>query len=504
MKPERYNADFIIVGSGISGLITALKLSETGKTILLTKKKIEDSATNLAQGGIAAALKKGDLPRFHYNDTLKAGHGLCNKKAVKILVEDGVERVKELIKMGVDFDKYNKNELDFTKEGAHSKRRILHSGDSTGEAIEKVLIKKVKANKNIKVLQHTKALDLIVKNKTCYGILAKKNNNDLIAFLSKAVVLATGGVAHVYLQSTHPFVCTGDGIAMAYRSGGSIENMEFIQFHPTTLYARKTWQREPLFLISEAIRGEGAILRNVLGEDFMPKYHPLGSLAPRDIVSRAIVKEMQSTLEDRVFLDFTEVKVNLAKRFPNIYQRCKEEGYEIENGYLPVAPAAHYLMGGIKTDTYGKTNIKNLYAVGENASTGVHGANRLASNSLLEGLVFGSRAAEDIIKKKKIMQQVNLEQDIRKLCKQYKNKVYKAAAIKKKIQKIMWFKVGIIRNGRDLKDAIRELNSIKERELAPEAKNMLLIAKLITKAALKRKVSRGAHYRSDSLQKKSL
>ncbi|MBU0579751.1 MAG: FAD-binding protein, partial [Candidatus Margulisbacteria bacterium] len=385
-------------------------------------------------------------------------------------------------------------------EGAHSERRILHSGDSTGKEIEKVLIQKCKTEKNIKIYEDTQALELLVENNNCFGAICR-SQNILKTFLAKTVFIATGGIAHIFLQSTHPFVCTGDGIAMAYRAGAALENMEFIQFHPTTLYAAKTWQRTPLFLISEAVRGEGAVLKNVLGESFMKKYHTLGDLAPRDIVARAIVKEMKDTLEDRVFLDFSKVKSDLKKRFPTIYQKCKEEGYDISDKYLPVAPAAHYLMGGIKVDLNGKASIKNLYAIGEAASTGVHGANRLASNSLLEGLVFGIRAAKAVINN--VNNQININEErlaniIEKQIKKYSMKNKISDLIRNKIQKIMWFKVGIIRSGASLKEALSELNSIEEKGLDAETKNILLLAKIVTTSALKRKESRGAHYRLDN------
>ncbi len=504
MKNQIIRSDFIIIGSGIAGLTAALQCAEAGTVSLLTKKKLADCATDLAQGGIAAALNKGDKPAYHLQDTLIAGAGLCRKKAVRILVEEGVLRVRELIKMGTPFDKHPEGEFDFTKEGVHSKRRVLHAGDSTGHEIERILIKHTQAVKNIKIYEHTQALELLVTNGRCFGAYAcDTRDHTPVFYLASATILATGGIAQIYAQNTHPTVCTGDGIAMAYRAGVPIENIEFIQFHPTTLYTtEKKKEMNPLFLISEATRGEGAVLRNVLGEHFMPKYHPMSDLAPRDVVSRAILREMRKTLSDHVFLDFSKVKGSLSDRFPTIYAHCKKAGFDIKKVLLPVAPAAHYLMGGIKADVFGQTRVRDLYAAGETASVGVHGANRLASNSLLDGLVFGRRAAQRAIMKKQ--KNLSTTPDFRTI-ETYFSDIARtfpldrkiATEEREKIKQLMWFKAGIIRKTTNLEEVGAELNEINEYALDPETMNMLLTSKLVVAAALKRTESRGAHYRLD-------
>jgi L-aspartate oxidase len=509
MKHPVIQADFIVVGSGISGLTAALHLARSGTVALLTKKKLDDSATDLAQGGIAAALNKGDRPYLHYIDTLQAGDGLCRKQAVKILVEEGVLRVRELIEMGVPFDKRSEGQFDFTKEGVHSRRRILHAGDSTGHEIARILLKKLKSVKTIKIYEHTQALDLLIQDKKCHGIFAHQLQEGMFGFFTgRAVFLATGGIAQVYAQSSHPKVCTGDGIAMAYRAGLPLENMEFIQFHPTTLYTDKK-NTEPLFLISEAVRGEGAILRNVLGEHFMPRYHPLADLAPRDVVARAILREMRKTLSDHVFLDFSSIKGSLTNRFPNIFQECKKAGFDLHKVLLPVAPAAHYLMGGIKADNFGQTGYADLYAIGETACMGVHGANRLASNSLLDGLVFGRRAAERAIQQKykhkndaSPMRPQAVEQYFGEMAENYELLPKMTLNERERIRQLMWYKAGIIRRGIILKELLAELDDFNEYALDPETSNLLLTAKIVVRSALARRESRGAHYRLDYPHKK--
>jgi L-aspartate oxidase len=493
MENTIINTDFAVIGSGIAGLITALQLSGHGQVCLITKGSLKDSATELAQGGIAAVIEKDDSTANHYKDTLKAGAGLCNKKAVKVLVEDGQKLIKELIKAGISFDK--------TKEGVHSFRRILHAGDATGHEIEMTLIKNVLKEKNIKVYENTTALELITHEKKCFGVFAKNNkDNKTLAIQSKAAFLATGGIANIYSQSTHPLTCLGDGIALAYRAGAALENLEFIQFHPTTLHSKKI-KKGPLFLISEAVRGEGAVLRNTLGERFMLKYHPLGDLAPRDVVSRAILKEMRKTLSDHVYLDLAGIQADLKTRFPTIYEHCLKENYKIDHDMIPVAPAAHYLMGGIKINTNGQTSLKALYAVGEVSCSGAHGANRLASNSLLDGLVFGFRAAQNAAAS---LKNTTFKRPGEKIKQQLKlfNKTYAENkkidwTVREKIQQLMWYKVGIIRRGDMLKEVITELERFEKKVLDHETKNLILVAKLVAATALKRKESRGAHFRLD-------
>jgi L-aspartate oxidase len=491
--------DYLVIGCGIAGLSAALHLAKFGKVIVLSKDTIRESSTNYAQGGIAVALEKNDTPNYHYLDTIAAGAGLCNKEAVKVLVEEGPERVNELIKMGANFDKINGN-FDFSKEAAHGKRRILHAKDTTGKEIVKTLGNRALNEPNISFNQSTFVTKLLIDNKVCIGCNALQSGKP-VSYLAKAIVLSTGGCGQVYQHTTNRSVSTGDGMALGINAGCDVTDMEFIQFHPTTLYQgdKKTIS---IFLITEAIRGEGAILRNDRGERFMEKYHPKKELAPRDIVARAIFKEMQET-NSNVFLDLEGLKRNVKERFPTIFKRCLESGIDISKDYIPVSPAAHYCMGGLKTDTWGETNIPNLYAAGEVASLGLHGANRLASNSLLDGLVFGHRAAESIIK--------NIKTEIPSLPKsETDNKstkpfdLAKIKSIRQKIKHIMWKYVGIVRNEEGLKKAQATLNDfhwIQEindtNEVVIETKHMLTVSTLITNASLNRQESRGAHFRED-------
>jgi len=468
--------DFIVIGSGISGLNFALSASKKGKVLIITKKKIIEAATNYAQGGIAAVLGKLDDYKKHINDTLKAGAFHNNKRAVEYMVKHGPAKIKKLQNIGVNFEQ-NHSRLKLTKEGGHSHRRIAFVGDRTGHSIEKSLIKAVRSNPNIEIWEDTFAIDLLSNSNTCYGVSILKNNQIKNLFAS-AVILATGGLGQVYKHTTNPRISTGDGVAMAHRAGAKMQDLEFIQFHPTALNA----PRKSKFLLSEALRGEGAKLLNHKDQKFIDE------LKPRDIVARAMYKELKS---GPVYLDITHKKPQkIRKRFPHIYKELKKRGFDLSREKVPVSPAAHYSCGGVKVNLKGETSIKNLYAFGEVACTGVHGANRLASNSLLEAVVFSEVISENL-KKHKITRPPEFQKP-----KLSKSSNYQS--IKHKIKQIMWSKVGIQRNQEDLKDALNKLEQIKFNPSPQipslETKNILESAILITKAAIKRKKSIGCHF----------
>ncbi|WP_046228486.1 L-aspartate oxidase [Paenibacillus dauci] len=391
---EQKTTDVLIIGSGIAGLYTAILASEHKNVLLITKKALLESNTRYAQGGIAAVISNDDSPVYHREDTLLAGAGLCSSPAVDILVHEGPSGVQELIRLGTAFDTAN-GQLELTREGAHSHRRILHAnGDSTGYEIVRALARQVAENKRITIWEHHFTVDLVHDKKECSGAIVQRPDGSRVYVEAEATVLCTGGTGQLYEQTTNPDVATGDGLAIAYRAGAVLRDMEFVQFHPTAL----CYPGAPRFLISEAVRGEGAILRNRQGEAFMERYHPLRDLAPRDIVARAIVNEMQQDGSPNVYLDIThETAEKLQQRFPTIYETCMNYGLDLALDWIPVAPAAHYMMGGIRTDQYGESSIHRLFACGEVSSTGVHGANRLASNSLSEAIVFGKRIVERII-----------------------------------------------------------------------------------------------------------
>ncbi|MCS6862978.1 MAG: L-aspartate oxidase, partial [Abditibacteriales bacterium] len=384
---ERVEFDFLIVGSGIAGLSAALDAAESGSVAIVTKDALHEGSTFYSQGGIAAALDAEDSPAAHLEDTLNAGAGLCHREAVSVLVTEGPRCVRKLMRWGARFDTNAHGQLLLGREGAHRARRIVHAhGDSTGREVMCVLMAQAR-ERGIATFENTFTVDVLTdEGGRCLGALALDALGQLRIFQAKATILATGGCGQLYRVTTNPPVVTGDGLAMAFRAGATLRDMEFVQFHPTALAV----PREPKFLISEAARGEGAILRNVHGERFMPRYHPMAELAPRDIVARSILEECHRTGSDHALLDLTAHPADfIAQRFPCIYATCKAHGYDPSRQPLPVSPAAHYMMGGVKTDTHGATDIPGLYACGEVANTGVHGANRLASNSLLEGLVFG-------------------------------------------------------------------------------------------------------------------
>jgi L-aspartate oxidase len=500
--------DFLIIGSGVAGLRAAIELADHGNVFVVTKDRPAESSTEYAQGGIAVALSDEDEVGIHFEDTLKAGDGLCREDAVKILVEEGPKRILELISWGAEFDKEG-IKLSFTMEAAHSRKRILHAhGDSTGKELERVLLNKVRTFQSVKKYPFALAKDLIIKDGECHGAYILKGG-ELIALFAKATILSTGGAGQVFSRTTNPTVATGDGMAIAYRAGAILEDMEFIQFHPTVLFAPSA----PQFLLSEAMRGEGAVLRNINKELFMKGYHPDAELAPRDIVSRAIISEMVKTKSRHVYLDLSHLSAEfIKKRFPRIYATCLQYDVDITKELVPVSPAAHYIMGGVKTDTDGVTNIKGLYAAGEVACTGVHGANRLASNSLLEGLVFGARAGRAALNSpisNRRLEMSSVELTTHSLLHNtHSLPVPVREEIRHALRKLMWKRVGIIRCKVSLSEAREKLerwsfildkNFVARREL--ELKNILTVGKLITEAASLRKGSAGAHYRSDFTQR---
>lgn len=499
---EKEIVDFLVVGSGIAGLLAALEASGSGQVVILTKKNLSEGNTVYAQGGIAAAISSEDSPELHFRDTLKAGAGLCEEEAVRILVSEGPKGIKDLISLGVNFDKWG-DRLALTKEGAHSKRRVLHArGDASGREIMRALSERVRENKRIRIFENTVALDLLTKDDACYGVIAQENSGgQLKAFLAQVTILATGGIGQLYEVTTNPEVTTGNGIAMAYRAGAELVDMEFVQFHPTAFCHPKA----PHFLISEAVRGEGAYLRDEDGKRFMPDYHELAELAPRDIVARAIVDQLEKTKAKSVFLDLSHLDRQLViNRFPNIQKSCAQYGVDILRDWIPVAPAAHYMMGGVKTNIWGKTNLARLYACGEVACTGIHGANRLASNSLLEGLVFGARVAKSAQNIYRYSNLTNLgEMEFSSADGGEKLSIDSEKEVSL-IQKTMTEKVGIIRSQSSLEEAqeiwgslayIFDCQVVTPRQI--ELVDMLLVASLITQGALIRQESRGGHYRSD-------
>ncbi|REE56398.1 L-aspartate oxidase [Paenibacillus taihuensis] len=490
--------DVIVIGAGIAGLFTAIKASETHDVLMITKKSLMDSNTRYAQGGIAAVFSDDDSPAYHRQDTLVAGAGLCSHEAVEVLVHEGPQGVQDLIRMGTQFDQEN-GEFALTKEGAHSQRRILHAnGDATGFEIVRALSEKAIANERIEVWDDHFVIDLITDNGVCYGALVQKPDGQRLFVRGKATILCSGGAGQLYRYTTNPEVATADGIAMAYRAGAYIQDVEFIQFHPTSL----CYPGAPRFLISEAVRGEGAILRNIRGERFMEKYHEQLELAPRDVVARAILSEIEATKSTFVYLDITHESADMVKhRFPNIYEFCLNYGLDLTTDWIPVAPAAHYMMGGVKTDLNGETNLARLFACGECSSTGVHGANRLASNSLSEAIVFGRRIVERInaLTPLEGHEHVRLETMGRT-----ETPIQPAVEKRLKLQKLMVRYVGLRRNANGLLKGLDELKRLRSifgsvitKREEYEFANLLTCALLTAQSALAREESRGAHSRED-------
>ncbi|MDR2835908.1 MAG: L-aspartate oxidase [Bacteroidales bacterium] len=512
--------DFLVIGSGVAGLFYALKVCKYGNVAIIAKDKIDNTSTSKAQGGIASVTSSLDSYEKHIEDTIIAGCGLNDRKIVEIVVKEGPERIKDLIDIGTNFDLDKSGHYDLTREGGHSEFRILHYKDKTGAEIQRALVNAVKQTSNIKVFENHFAIELITqhhlgeevkrsrKDTTCYGAYVFDEEKDKIfTVIAKQTMIATGGCGNIYLNTTNPISITGDGIAMVYRAKGQVENLEFFQFHPTALYNPS---EKPSFLITEAMRGEGAILRNHRKEDFTKKYDKRGSLAPRDIVARAIDNEMKLSGEDFVYLDARHIdKEHLMEHFPTIYAKCLEIGINIKNDLIPVTPAAHYLCGGIKTDEYGNSSIKNLFVTGEAACTGLHGANRLASNSLLEAVVFAARAAEQahfaVEVNNEIIEKIPDWDDSGTI----KNEeLILISHSKKEVQQIMSNYVGIVRTDLRLQRALSRLEIIyKETEdlfktskvtvSLCELRNLINVSYLVIKMATARKESIGLHYNSD-------
>lgn len=517
--------DFLVIGSGIAGMSFALKVAHKGKVAILCKTEMEEANTHYAQGGVASVTKPTDEFEHHVIDTLIAGDGICDEAVVRKVVEGAPEQIKQLVSWGVDFDKNEKGDYDLHKEGGHSDFRILHHKDNTGEEIQKSLIKAVKSHPNIDVYDQHFAIEIItqhhlgqlVKHTTpnieCYGAYVLDiRTNHVHTFLSKITMMATGGIGNIYQTTTNPPVATGDGISMVYRAKGLVEDMEFVQFHPTALYHPGD---RPSFLITEAMRGYGGILRNKKGEAFMKKYDSRGSLAPRDVVARAIDNELKITGDEHVYLDVTHKDPETTKReYPTIYNKCMSIGIDITKEYIPVAPAAHYLCGGIKVDMNARTSIHNLYAAGECSRTGLHGANRLASNSLIEAVVYADAAAKDALK---YLPAISWNEEIPEWNDEgtsLNEEMVLITQSEKEVNQIMNAYVGIVRSNLRLKRAYdrleilyRETENLFQRSVVSkeicELRNIINTAYLVIKAASQRKESRGLHYTIDYPKKNS-
>ena len=518
--------DFLVIGSGIGGLSYALKVSELGEVVIVTKKQDTESNTNYAQGGIASVFSKDDSFELHVQDTLKAGDGLCNSQVVERVVEAGPGCIEGLTNIGVDFTrrKGEDNQFDLGLEGGHSKNRVVHVADFTGRDIESCLVQAVKSKKNIRILEDHLAIDLITQHHLkdykrkpdevikCWGAYVLDiKKNQVITCLAKVTLLASGGAGRVYLHTTNPSIATGDGLAMAYRAGTPVANLEFIQFHPTALYHLKA----DSFLISEAVRGEGGILRLKSGKTFMEKYHPRKELAPRDVVARAIDHELKKSGDACVYLDITGLDQKFIKlRFPQIYGKCLSLGIDITREPIPVVPAAHYICGGVVSDLEGKTGIENLYACGEVAYTGMHGANRLASNSLLEAVVFADFAARSSKERFQSIKDFSFppipQWSLKGVFDQEEWVII--SHDRDWIQRFMWDYVGIVRSNRRLEQAKKRIKILLDEitqfyKINPvtydviELRNIAIVAGLIIECAIRRKESRGLHYNIDYPQK---
>ncbi len=507
-------SDYLVLGSGVAGLIFALKVAPHGHVCILTKKENTESNTNYAQGGIAAVFASDDSFELHIQDTVRAGVGLCHKDAVEVMVWEGPALVRDLMQWGVHFapieSGVHDSIPDLGQEGGHSRRRIVHARDRTGQRVEHVLVSEVKRHPNAVLIEDHTAIDLIVYDGECWGVWALESPTGRIrAFLAKAVFLATGGAAQVYLHTTNPPIATGDGIVMAYRAGVHIANMEFVQFHPTSLFGFMVNGRA--FLISEAVRGEGGVIRNADGEAFLDQFHPQGSLAPRDVVARAIDLELKRTGSQYVFLDLSSIGPERVRtRFPHIYETCLLQGIDISSESIPVVPAAHYFCGGVLTDIDGCTSIPRLYAAGEVSCTGVHGANRLASNSLLEALVFADRAHRKAVSQMKAtwgraFPEV-LPLDRGSSPSEVSEKTLSSK--REQLRGIMWEDVGIVRSDERLGKAWTHIKQVKQEAedlfmrgqltcSSIELRNLATVGDLIVRSALMRQESRGLHYNVD-------
>jgi len=512
----KIKSDFLVIGSGIAGLSYALKVADHGSVSLVTKRALDDTATALAQGGIASVFGENDSFDDHVRDTMVAGAYLSKEEIVRLVVEQGPESINDLIAWGAQFDRNDDGSYALTREGGHSHRRIFHAKDSTGREIERALVAAAAQHPNITVYEHHVAVDLITESKVTHRALASnrclgayvldKERDEVLTFGARITVLATGGAGKVYLYTCNPDVATGDGVAMAYRAGAAVANMEFMQFHPTTLYHPYAKS----FLVSEAVRGEGGVLKRQDGTPFMARYHELKDLAPRDIVARAIDSEMKIHGDDCVFLDITHRGADYIRdRFPLIYETCLSYGIDMTREPIPVVPAAHYLCGGVRVDAWGESDVHNLFVIGESACTGLHGANRLASNSLLEGVVFASRAAKQSLER--------LEQPFLPFPAIQSWDTTGARDSEEEvvvthnwdeIRRCMWNYVGIVRTNKRLVRALRRIMMIQE-EITDyywnffitsdliELRNIATVAELIVRSALRRKESRGLHYTLD-------
>ena len=493
-RPSVRDTDVLVLGSGIAGLFYAVKAAAHGRVLVITKKEDTEANTNYAQGGIAAVIDPADSFEAHVVDTLTAGAGLCDPEAVELVVRSGPDRVRELIELGVGFS-YERGELSLAREGGHSARRIVRAADATGRAIEDGLLGAA-ARAGVEILEHVFALDLWIDEGRCLGaIAADRHSRETIAFRAPVTMLATGGCGQVYRFTTNPAIATGDGLAMAFRAGAAVANLEFVQFHPTAL-----WPVEPRpFLISEAVRGEGAILRNAERRAFMVDYDPRADLAPRDVVARAIDAEMKRARSEHVWLDCSPVApARFAERFPTILATCRDRGLDPPREWLPVVPAAHYMCGGARTDLDARTDVPGLLAAGEVAHTGVHGANRLASNSLLEGLVFGARVARSVGETLPHLRQLSAA-PATALTAPGASEDPHGHVVESEIRGLMWDAVGLIRTGPGLRIALDRLEALAGDPSAASSptRNFVTVARLVATAALARPESRGAHYRAD-------
>ena len=516
--PHPREVDFLVLGSGIAGLFFALQAAEHGRVAVITKKRAADSATNFAQGGVAAAVAGSDSVEAHLRDTLEAGAGLCREEVVRFVVERGAHTIEALRKLGVEFDMEAGGGFALGREGGHSQRRVLHNRDATGREIERALLARIRAHPNVALLENHYAVDLLTSaragqpgaNRALGAYVLDSRRGAVHRFRARITFLATGGAGKVYLYTSNPDIASGDGIAMAYRAGATLANMEFFQFHPTCLYHPQAKS----FLISEAVRGEGGMLRSALGEAFMARYHPMADLAPRDIVARAIDTELKQSGADAVFLDIRARGAEfLQQRFPNIYRRCLELGFDMAREPVPVVPAAHYCCGGVVTNLCGETDIENLFAAGEVTCSGLHGANRLASNSLLEGVVFAEAAAREACAR--LPELPPPPQNIEPWRDGDAEEPSEAVVITQnwdEIRRFMWNYVGIVRSDKRLARARRRALALRGEideyywnfRLAPgliELRNLALVARLTIEGAMQRRESRGLHYNLDHPQR---